>query len=234
VRDFVYNSAGSTATFSLDETTPFNETPGEQTLTSISVGTPAVFTKANHGLQIGSSLIFSTSGTLPTGIVAGQEYYVAENGLTNNTFRITTTFGGEVLVNTTGAGSGTHKYQRIYEILMPGNRSMLSNDFTQVADMGYGLLATNGGLTEAVSMFTYYCYASYMSLNGAQIRSIGGSSAHGVYALVAEGSDPLEVPTPTTIYYDLSQRVDCYAPSAALLHRLMDYSLTLRIMIMFR
>jgi hypothetical protein len=214
VRDFVFDPQGSTATFSLDETTPFTETPGEQTLTSISFGTPAIFTFVNHGLQANSSIVLSTTGTLPAGLVAGKEYYIAENGLTSNTFRLTTTFGGTTLVDTTDAGSGTHSYQRLYEVLMPGNRSMLSNDFTQVADMGYGLLATNGGLTEAVSMFTYYTYTSYMSLNGAQIRSIGGSSAHGVYALVAEGSDPLEVPTPTTIYYDLAQQVDCYAPSA--------------------
>jgi len=214
VRDFVYSPSGSTATFSLDETTPFDLTPGQQTVTSISVGSPAVITLNDHGLQANSSVVFSTTGSLPTGITAGKEYYVAENGLTNNTFRITETFGGTVLVDTTGAGSGTHRYQRLYEVLMPGNRSMLSNDFTQVADMGYGLLATNGGLTEAVSMFTYYCYTSYFALNGAQIRSIAGSSAHGVYALVADGSDPLEVPTPTTVYYDLSQRCDCYFPSA--------------------
>ena len=100
-----------------------------------------------------------------------------------------------------------------YEILMPGNRSILGNDFTQVNDMGYGIFATNGALVEAVSMFTYYCYTSYYSLNGAQIRSVAGSSAHGVYALVAEGSDPLEVSTPTTMYFDMSQRVDCYYPS---------------------
>ena len=93
----------------------------------------------------------------------------------------------------------------VYEVLMPGNRSMLSNDFTQINDMGYGLIATNGGLTEAVSMFTYYNYTSYYSLNGGQIRSVGGSSAHGVYALAAEGSDPLEVPTPTGFYTDLAQ-----------------------------
>jgi hypothetical protein len=97
-----------------------------------------------------------------------------------------------------------------YEILMPGNRSMLSNDFTQINDMGYGLLTTNGGLAEAVSMFTYYCYTSYYSLNGGQIRSVGGSSAHGVYALAAEGSDPLEVPTPVDLYYDLSQGARVY------------------------
>jgi len=91
-----------------------------------------------------------------------------------------------------------------YEVLMPGNRSMLANDFTQVNDMGYALVTNNGGLLEAVSVFTYYCYISYYSRNGGQIRSIGGSSAHGVYALVAEGADPLEIPTPVTLYQDLA------------------------------
>ncbi len=98
----------------------------------------------------------------------------------------------------------------VYEVLMPGNRSMLSNDFTQICDMGYGLVTANGGLAEAVSMFTYYCYTSYFSLSGGQIRSVGGSSAHGVYALAAEGSDPLEVPTPVDLYYDLSQGAVVY------------------------
>ena len=101
----------------------------------------------------------------------------------------------------------------VYEILMPGNRSMLANDFTQVNDMGYGLLVTNGALLEAVSVFTYYCYISYYALNGGQIRSVSGSSSHGVYALVAEGSDPLEVPTPVNLYYDLAQGADVYFPS---------------------
>lgn len=101
-----------------------------------------------------------------------------------------------------------------YEVLMPGNRSALSNDFTQINDMGYGIFVTNGGLTECVSMFTYYCYTSYYSLNGGQIRSVSGSSAHGVYALVAEGADPLEIPTPVTLYYDLSQGAEVYFPDA--------------------
>jgi len=107
------------------------------------------------------------------------------------------------------------EYGNKYELLMPGNRSMLANDFTQINDLGYGAIATNGGLIELVSIFTYYCHISYYSLNGGQIRSVGGSSAHGNYALVAEGADPLEVPTPTTVYEDFSQRVDCYAPSPA-------------------
>ena len=106
----------------------------------------------------------------------------------------------------------------IYEILMPGNRSMLSNDFTQINDLGYGVVVTNGGLAEAVSMFTYYCHISYYAVNGGQIRSVGGSSAHGNYALVAEGADPLEVPTPVTLYYDLSQGAQVYFPNSTYLN----------------
>ena len=212
VRDFVYSPEGSTATFVLDETNPFTLAAGGQTCT-VSSGTPAVISRVDHRLQAGSIVVFTSTGTLPGGIIANKEYYVTGDGLANDTFNITATFGSIVKVNTTSTGTGTIRYQRIYELLMPGNRSMLSNDFTQINDLGYGVIAQNGGLVEAVSMFTYYCHISYYSLNGGQIRSVGGSSAHGNYALVAEGADPLEVPTPTTLFEDVAQRVKCYFPS---------------------
>lgn len=204
-----YGAGGSSATMVLDPSTPYTFDVGAQTCT-ISNGNPAVITKVNHNLQAGATITFSTTDTLPTGITAGQRYYVLLAGIGANTFSITDTIGSIVPVVTASAGSGTHLYDRVYELLMPGNRSMLSNDFTQIADLGYGVIVTNGGLTEAVSMFTYYCQISYYSINGGQIRSIAGSSAHGRYALVAEGSDPLEVPTPTDLYYNLAQAVTCY------------------------
>jgi len=217
IRNFQYNKDGSTATFVLDETTPFDEIPGPQVCT-ISQANPAVITKSDHGLTGGTTVVFSATGVgseLPEGLDEGEEYYVLPGDVTPNTFKVERLPGTGKGVATTSAGSGTFQYQVKYEVLMPGNRSMLSNDFTQVNDMGFGLLATNGGLTESVSMFTYYCFASYYSLNGAQIRSIGGSSAHGVYALVAAGSDPLEIPTPTDPYYDFAQRVICKAAPAS-------------------
>ena len=97
------------------------------------------------------------------------------------------------------------------ESITAGNRSMLANDFTQVCDMGYGVFATNGGLTEQVSTFTYYCYTAFFALNGAQIRSVGGSCANGVYALKAEGSDPLEIPTPVSLVDNVSQGAKVHA-----------------------
>jgi hypothetical protein len=86
-----------------------------------------------------------------------------------------------------------------------GNRSILGNDFTQVNDLGYGLVAANGALSEMVSMFTYYCYASYYAKNGAEIRSLTGSSCYGEFGLVAEGSDPNEIPDSIALYQDMTQ-----------------------------
>jgi len=96
------------------------------------------------------------------------------------------------------------------ELITAGNRSMLANDFTQLNDLGYGIFATNGGFIENVSMFTYYCYTSYYALNGAILRTITGSTAYGTYGLVAEGSNPLEVPTAVTMSDELTQIATVY------------------------
>jgi hypothetical protein len=73
-----------------------------------------------------------------------------------------------------------------------GNRSMLSNDFTMINDLGYGILVENNGVCEAVSQFTYYCRVGYLSRSGGQIRSVTGSSCYGLIGLQSEGSDPNE------------------------------------------
>ena len=86
-----------------------------------------------------------------------------------------------------------------------GNRSMLGNDFTQVNDLGYGLVCVNGALSEMVSMFTYYCWTSYYAKNGSEIRSVTGSSCYGEYGLVAEGSDPNEIPDAVYLLQDMVQ-----------------------------
>jgi hypothetical protein len=107
--------------------------------------------------------------------------------------------GGNVLMPTVGI-----------ELITAGNRSMLGNDYTQINDLGYGLIADNGGLIEAVSVFTYYCHSAYYSLNGGQIRSLNGSCAYGVNALKAEGSDPLEVPDIVTLAENMVQGGTAY------------------------
>jgi len=95
-------------------------------------------------------------------------------------------------------------------IVTGGNNSMLSNDFTQVNDLGYGIVTNNNGLAEAVSLFTYYCWTSYFSNNGGQIRSLNGSTANGQYGLVAAGSNPIEVPDLVNLADDMVQVARVY------------------------
>jgi hypothetical protein len=77
---------------------------------------------------------------------------------------------------------------------MGGNKSMLANDFAMINDLGYGIVANNGGVTEQVSTFSYYCHTHYWASNGGQIRSVAGSNSHGTYGLRATGYDVTELP----------------------------------------
>jgi len=86
-----------------------------------------------------------------------------------------------------------------------GNRSMLGNDFTQINDLGYGLVTNNGAFSEMVSMFTYYCQAAYYAKNGSEIRSLNGSNGYGNFGLVAEGADPNEIPDQVTYELPMTQ-----------------------------
>lgn len=91
-----------------------------------------------------------------------------------------------------------------------GNRSMLGNDFTQINDLGYGLLVTNTGLSEMVGMFTYYCHQAFAAYNGSEIRAVGCSNAYGNFALVAGGSDPNETAQTGTLAFNTVQTAKIY------------------------
>ena len=81
-----------------------------------------------------------------------------------------------------------------------GNRSMVSNDFTQIISDGIGIWATGGdALTECVSVFSYYNYAGYFAEDGARIRATNGNSSYGTFGCVAEGFDVAEIPATGTV-----------------------------------
>ena len=95
-------------------------------------------------------------------------------------------------------------------IEMGGNKSMLANDFAMINDLGYAILCTNGGVSEQVSTFTYYCHTHYWANNGGQIRSVAGSNAHGTYGLRATGFDVTEKPDAVNLANDLVQVARVY------------------------
>lgn len=77
---------------------------------TVTIASPAVFSKTAHGLVANDTIIFSTTGALPTGLTAGTVYYVIAAGLTADAFEVSTSQGGAA-VNTSGSQSGTHTYR---------------------------------------------------------------------------------------------------------------------------
>lgn len=144
--------------------------------------------------------------------------YVADGTYSTSTPTVLPTTTGEPLLslqttiqtNKTSIQSAVIEFLNIIEIDTPGNRSMLANDFTQVNDLGYGCIALNNGIAELVSVFSYYCWTSYYSVNGGQIRSVAGNSSYGQYGLRAKGRDPNEVPDQVVLGDAVLQQAKIY------------------------
>ena len=80
-----------------------------------------------------------------------------------------------------------------------GNRSMVSNDFTQVISDGIGAWVTDNGRAELVSVFSYYAHIGYFTQAGGIIRGTNGNCSYGQFGAVADGVDLLEDPLDATV-----------------------------------
>jgi len=82
---------------------------------NISIANPAVVT-ADPGdafnFSADDKIFFETSGTLPSPIVAGQDYYVLGTGLTSTSFEFSATQGGAAIITTGPPGSGNQVTKR--------------------------------------------------------------------------------------------------------------------------
>ena len=74
-----------------------------------------------------------------------------------------------------------------------GNRSIVSNDFTQVISDGIGAWVLNNGRAELVSVFTYYAQVGYLAEDGGIIRATNGNCSYGNFGAYATGVDQDEV-----------------------------------------
>ncbi len=200
-----YDEATGTAEIVLDDNTPFVD----YLKTNID--------PAATGLTASSNI---TSGqyTIPmastAGLVAGMR--VKKSGGSGEIAigaKIASVTNTSIILDTPHTTTGTLTFDITgIDIIVetPGNRSMLSNDYTQVNDLGYGCICTNNGIAELVSVFTYYNWTSYYSVNGGQIRSAQGNSSYGKYGMRAAGRDPNEVPDPVALAEDTQQVARIY------------------------
>lgn len=90
---------------------------------TMTIASPGVISRTAHGLSIGETISFTTTGALPTGVVAGTTYYVITAGFTANAFRISATSGGTA-INTTGTQSGVHTLYRRTSIQAAGQSTV--------------------------------------------------------------------------------------------------------------
>ncbi|MHB0784439.1 hypothetical protein [Bradyrhizobium sp. 5.13L] len=81
--------------------------PSRPSAVTVTIASPAVFTKVGHGLPLNAPVSLETSGALPTGLLPDTQYYIKTTP-TADTFTLSATPGGAV-INTTGSQSGTHK-----------------------------------------------------------------------------------------------------------------------------
>lgn len=81
---------------------------GPESAVTISIAAPGVVSWTAHGLAAGTAVILNTTGTLPTGLVAGETYFVAASPApATNTFSLAATPGGTA-ITTTASQTGTH------------------------------------------------------------------------------------------------------------------------------
>ena len=92
-----------------------------------------------------------------------------------------------------------------------GNRSILFHEFTQIHDGGVGIWVNNNGKSEAVSVFTYYCYFGYATTNGGQIRSLAGNNSYGTYGCWSSGYSSTETPVTGSIYGSMITLTGAYS-----------------------
>lgn len=88
--------------FKVEGNDAVNGTPATVTIT---VASPGVVSQAAHGKNNDDPVVFSSTGILPGGIIAGTTYYVANK--TTGTYELAATPGG-ASINTTGVQSGVH------------------------------------------------------------------------------------------------------------------------------
>lgn len=132
---------------------------------TMTIAAPGVVTWTNHALTNGTGIVFSTTGALPTGIVAGTGYFVVNAAA--GTFEVAATAGG-ASITTTGSQSGTHTCVATSVAVVDGvtvtgkvsgatavvKRSLLRTGTWPAAPVGTLVFATVTGTFQSAEMLT--------------------------------------------------------------------------------
>jgi hypothetical protein len=129
------------------------------TVVTLTLASPGVVNWTGHGLRVNETVVFATTGALPTGLVAGTPYYVMYANLTANSFQVSAQnaivnqTGDGPAINFTGSQSGT-QYARTEAtdwqdvVLLPGayfesGNCSINGGQRKLRFHGYGVIANN-------------------------------------------------------------------------------------------
>jgi hypothetical protein len=74
---------------------------------TVTYSTTSILSLNNHGFAVGDAVVFTTTGTLPSGLSASTVYYIISTNLGANQFSVSAAFNGSI-TTISGAGTGTH------------------------------------------------------------------------------------------------------------------------------
>ena len=80
-----------------------------------------------------------------------------------------------------------------------GAKTMIFHGYTIISDNGIGYWVKDGGKSEIVSCFTYYCYFGYTASGGGFIRALNGNNSYGTWGATSRGFDSSETAVTGTI-----------------------------------
>lgn len=81
-----------------------------------------------------------------------------------------------------------------------GAKTMIFHGYTVISDNGIGYWVKDGGKSEIVSCFTYYCYFGYTASGGGFIRALNGNNSYGTWGSTSRGFDAGETPLTGTVF----------------------------------
>lgn len=161
---------------------------------SISIATPAVVTLPSHGLALYTSIIFETTGTLPTGLSTSIVYIVGEI-IDTNTFKLALSWTDayyKTFVATSGSQSGTHTMRMAPYGITDGTTfcvpDLRGNVVAGLDTMG----GTAAGRLTGANMY---------SVDGTSLGATGGEEEHQLdYSEMPDHTHPYEACDWTSFY----------------------------------
>jgi len=152
---------------------------GRTATVTMTIASPGVVTFTGHGLQPGSGIVFSTTGSLPTGVTAGTRYYVISAGITDDTFRFAATQGGSA-INTSGSQSGVHTL--VSAPALPSNYTqyrLITSRYTNGSSQFYGTSQVGDDVTLTTPILDVSTTSAFTS---ATLRYLSCPSGYSVLA----------------------------------------------------